>query len=103
MRQMIVERVIRIYLTTLFMFMGHEVEPEGRAGHNYISWTILLHVNEEDRKNLEKRSARLKAFCKKATSEAYAYHRIFPLEKGIKKNLGITATFQVILSSEWTV
>ena len=84
---MIVERVIRIYLTTLFMFMGHEVEAKGRAGHNYISWTILLHVNEEDRKNLEKRSARLKAFCKKATSEAYTYHRIFPFRKRESKKI----------------
>jgi len=30
----------------------------------------------------------LKAFCKKATSEAYTYPRILPSEKGIKKIWG---------------
>jgi hypothetical protein len=49
---------------------------------------IHLHDNGEDRKNLEKRSVRLKAFCKKASSEAYAYHRIFPFGKGNSKKSG---------------
>ena len=38
----------------------------------YICSTKHLHHNGEDRNNLKKRSVRLKAFCKKATSEAYA-------------------------------
>jgi hypothetical protein len=61
--------------------------------------TIRLHNNGEDRKNLEKQSLRLKAFCKKAASEAYAYHRISLLHRGIKKS-GDNSDRKVILSSE---
>jgi hypothetical protein len=61
---------------------------ECKERSNYISCTIHLHVNGKDRKNLKKRSGHLKAFCKKAAPEAYAYHRIFPFRKGIKKIWG---------------
>jgi heme/copper-type cytochrome/quinol oxidase subunit 4 len=68
----------KFHLAFLFFYLNYKL-------------TLFLHINGKDRKNLEKRSVRLKAFCKKAASEAYAYHRISPLEKGIQKNLGITA------------
>ncbi|KQY82078.1 hypothetical protein ASD24_15545 [Paenibacillus sp. Root52] len=37
-----------------------------------ISINRNLHESEEDGNNLKKQSGRLKAFCKKAASEAYA-------------------------------
>jgi len=58
--------------------MPHSGTRSKNTFHIYISLTILLHNNGEDRKNLKKRSVRL-------------YHRIFPFGKENQKNLGVTA------------
>jgi len=60
-----------------------------------------LHVNGEGRINLKKRSVRLKAFCKKAASEAYAIPG-FPLWGMDSMKSGDNSDRKMNLHSEWS-
>ncbi|RAW11959.1 hypothetical protein DC345_23900 [Paenibacillus taichungensis] len=68
--------------------LGNRIKDE--AFFDLISLLVQLNIytNGEDRNNLKKRSVRLKAFCKKAASGAYAYPQIFTFVKVYQKIRG---------------